>query len=86
MGEEKQCAVRCWASAGPACWREELGRSGREGAVAGLLGPNAQKGKEKIKFFFYFLKYHFKSNLDSNLSPFANFDQPKHHKNRYASA
>ena len=32
------------------------------------------------------IKHHFKTNLDSNLNPFANFDQPKHHKNKYASA
>ena len=56
------------------------------GAGAGLLGPKAKKGNEKIKFFFYFLKHHFKSNLDSNLNPFSNFDQPKHHKNKYVSA
>ena len=59
MGEEKQCAVRCWALAGPACWREELGHGGREGTCAGLLGPKAEKGKEEIKFLFYFLKHRF---------------------------
>ena len=49
------------------------------GAGAGLLGPKVEKGKERIK-------HHFKSNLDSNLNPFSNFDQPKHHKNKYVSA
>ena len=67
----------------------ELGHAGMEvrlswamaGARAGarLLGPKVEKGNERIK-------HHFKSNLDSNLNPFANFDQPKHHKNKYASA
>ena len=55
------------------------------GAGAGLLGPKAEKGKEKIKFLFYFLKHHFKSNLDSNFNPFANFDQPKGSQIKYAA-
>ena len=52
------------------------------------LAARAESRKERrkiIKLLFYFLKHHFKSNLDSNLNFFANFDQPKHHKNRYAS-